>query len=484
MRTAYELKLALALLVINFGTAQSGKRIIATSRLLLCWRKAPAGTFVDYLWSEVSSLSSKEAFRELIAQSARFVMLSSAQEVEGMMNTPHNKRGVSPNLARSSAFRNLAFQSVLLPPDVVRRHGVVDSSFEEPSSRLGQPDYLMGWSREPISADRMASRVPEHVIENFTRHVIHFGTDRLSEPGRGSTRFTDFRGDDKVTYGHAQVSVPHIHKEGYIERPPAAWMIWRDHSQRLNKHIVIHKITELDLPAWLESASLPASDGLLFIHGFNVTFDEAIWRAAQICHDLKFTGIKLCYSWASCGKVVSYMSDEATVDWSATHLKEFLKQVTRNLGLTRLHIIAHSMGNRALLSVLENWKNLPGATPISQVVLAAPDIDAGRFKQIGRVFSDYAQVTLYSSQNDRAIRLSRNLRSLERAGDSSPPIVMNHLSTVDVTAVGREMFGLGHSYFATTSKVFRDLYYIIQDGLTPDSRAGIKKTKQGHWELT
>ena len=484
MRTAQELKLALALLVVNFGTAQSGKRIIATSRLLLCWRRAPAGTFVDYLWSEISSASSKEAFRELIAQSSRFVLLSSAQKVENMMNSPQNKQAVSQNLARSSAFRDLAFQSVLLPPDVVRRHRALDDSFGEPASWLGQPDYLVDWGLELGSANTIASRALEPVIENFTRHIIHFGTDRLSAPGRGPTRFTDFRGDDKVTYGHAQVSVPHIHKEGYLERPPAAWMFWRDHSEKLNKHIVIHKVTEVDLPAWLESASLAANDGLLFIHGFNVTFDEAIWRAAQICHDLKFTGIKLCYSWASCGKVLSYMSDEATVDWSATHLKEFLRQVTQNLGLTRLHIIAHSMGNRALLSVLENWENQPGATLISQVVLAAPDIDAGRFKQIGRVFSDYAQVTLYSSQNDRAIQLSRNLRSLARAGDSSPPIVMKHLSTVDVTAVGREMFGLGHSYVATTSKVFRDLYYIIQDGLTPDSRAGIKKTKQGHWELT
>ncbi|WP_122815444.1 alpha/beta fold hydrolase, partial [Pseudomonas viridiflava] len=99
------------------------------------------------------------------------------------------------------------------------------------------------------------------------------------------------------------------------------------------------------------SETSTSHEGLLFIHGYNVSIDAALWRSAQLCHDLKFPGLMLCFSWASLGSTTGYPADEATVDWSAAHLKEYLTNVTENLGLTSLHIVAHSMGNRALLAV-------------------------------------------------------------------------------------------------------------------------------------
>ncbi|UUT24060.1 alpha/beta hydrolase [Pseudomonas sp. T8] len=424
MRTTQELKLVIALLLINFTTTRTRKRIISTSRLLFYWEKAPADTLLDFLLSEISSVSTKLHFRKLIAQSARLMLLESAQEVENILGQ-QSKNNLRPQkLARSPVFRTLVARSILLPSELISQNDNLEDSdyaFGEPIKEIKHFDYRTVCKTSYRIDDSYSSRSSEelHELEIFTRHVIHFGTDRLIEPRRGPLRFTDFRGDDKVTYGLAHVSVPHIHKEGYIERPTSTWKIWRARKQDPNEHIVIHETSELSLSSWLESVQLKDCDGLLFIHGFNVTFEEAIWRAAQIGHDLKFPGVKLCYSWASCGKVMSYMSDEATVEWSASHLRDFLTEITQHLGLTRLHIIAHSMGNRALLSVLEDWEDKPGATPISQIVLAAPDVDAGRFKQVGKVFGAYEQVTLYASQHDRAIQLSRSLRSLPRAGDSS-----------------------------------------------------------------
>lgn len=43
----------------------------------------------------------------------------------------------------------------------------------------------------------------------------------------------------------------------------------------------------------------------------------------------------------------------------------------------------------------------------------------------------------------------------------------------------RQLFGLGHSYIAATSPVFRELYYIIQEGLAPEKRAGVRKCEDG-----
>lgn len=39
----------------------------------------------------------------------------------------------------------------------------------------------------------------------------------------------------------------------------------------------------------------------VFVHGFNVTFEEAAWRTAQMAYDLAFDGAPMFYSWPSRG---------------------------------------------------------------------------------------------------------------------------------------------------------------------------------------
>lgn len=102
----------------------------------------------------------------------------------------------------------------------------------------------------------------------------------------------------------------------------------------------------------------------------------------------------------------------------------------------------------------------------------------------GRVFNLYEQVTLYVSRHDRTIAASQLVHSYPRAGGANRPLVIDHLSTIDVSSAGKDMFGLGHSYVAEVSKIFRDLFYIVRHRHKPDQRAGITKKEEGYWELT
>lgn len=486
MRTPEDLKLAAAILWLNIHSNTASDRIVSSIEVYRIWHNSP----VDEFQNTLAASTTKPNLMVLARLLARIRDLRLNPESDELLFRLHNMPEAEFfSHVRTRNFKNLVQDSISLPPGIlgalndtnaVRDYPVLESTRPRAGSEFQnvRPTPVNQIHPAPFTSQGFGVTAPK-----ATTYSIFFGTDRNHITTQSRAHFGDERNEAGITYGVAEVSIPHVHKEGNIERPVKKLRIFST-AENSNLHIVIHKVTSRILQDWIESAKMTDSDGLLFIHGFNVTFDEALYRTSQLCHDLKFSGRQFCYSWASCGKVLSYPTDEATIDWSVAHLREFLCTATRNLGLRKLHIIAHSMGNRALLAVLENWQTADGETPISQIVLAAPDVDTGRFKQIAKVFGHYDQVTLYASRDDRAIKVSRAVKSLPRAGDANPPIVMTGLSTVDVTAVAGELFGMGHSYIAATSPVFRDLYYIIQEGLSPEKRAGIRKCDDGYYILS
>ncbi|MBA1190844.1 alpha/beta fold hydrolase [Pseudomonas entomophila] len=485
MRTPEDLKLAAAILRLNIHANKATDRIVSSIGVYRLWHSTP----IDEFQSVLAASTKKPNLTVLARLLARIEDLRLTRQSEELLFRLNNMSEAEFfGFVRTRSFKQMVNDSITLPPGifgVLRRSSIDRYSPELESTRPLVMSEIQSGLPKPVSKIHSAPFTSQGfgvTAPKATTYSIFFGTDRNHTNIQSKTLFGDERNEAGITYGVSEVSIPDVHKEGNIERPAKKFRLFPT-AENPSLHIVIHKVTALSLQSWIESAEMNESDGLLFIHGFNVTFDEALWRTSQLCHDLKFSGRQLCYSWASCGRVLSYPTDEATIDWSVAHLREFLHTVTRNLGLRKLHIIAHSMGNRALLAVLESWQTADGETPISQIVLAAPDVDTGRFKQIAKVFGHYDQVTLYASRDDRAIKVSRAVKALPRAGDANPPIVMTGLSTVDVTAVAGELFGLGHSYIAATSPVFRDLYYIIQEGLSPEKRAGIRKCDDGYYIL-
>src|SRR5258708_34306246 len=90
------------------------------------------------------------------------------------------------------------------------------------------------------------------------------------------------------------------------------------------------------------------------------------------------------YSWPSRGKLAAYTADESTIDWTTPHLEKFLETVAAQSHATTVHLIAHSMGNRALTRALfAIAEKHPGVPPMSRhVFLAAPEIDGGGVRSL------------------------------------------------------------------------------------------------------
>jgi esterase/lipase superfamily enzyme len=225
----------------------------------------------------------------------------------------------------------------------------------------------------------------------------------------------------------------------------------------------------------------------VFIHGFNVSFENAARRTAQLAFDLGIDGPAAFFSWPSRGSIRAYTADEAAVDRSVPFLERFMQNFVMRADPGRLNVIAHSMGSRAFTSVLRNLHGGRSSPAISNVILAAPDIDAEVFEQqiAPAIASAARRITLYASSDDRALQASARIHSYRRAGESGDSIIVAPgIETIDASGINTDL--LGHGYFAQNKAVLDDLYMLFKHDLPAKSR-NLRERRKGEsafWAFT
>ncbi len=304
-------------------------------------------------------------------------------------------------------------------------------------------------------------------------------------PAAARTAYGNQRGT--MEYGICEVSIPRSHKVGHLEAPSIFRLDFRESPER---HVVLMGVEPLESERFFESlkgrvAQSDSRSAFVFVHGFNVTFEDAARRTAQIAYDLRFDGAPILFSWPSQGGLFKYTIDETNVMWTVPHLREFLTQVAERTGARRIHLVAHSMGNRALTSALRDLSFLPEAKRprFNEVVLTAPDIDAEVFrKDIAPYIVQTAdRVTLYASSNDTALAYSKTVHGYPRAGDSGRELlVMPGMETVDVSEVDTSL--LGHNYYGSNETVLADLIEVLQRSMPPQQRRWLRPARVGALE--
>src|SRR6516225_5252063 len=102
------------------------------------------------------------------------------------------------------------------------------------------------------------------------------------------------------------LSVPPGHEAGVIERPAFG-------DEDPQKHFAIKSRRPLDEPAFYAGLASHISgrigsnrDVLLYVHGFNTSYDEARFRLAQIAFDARFGGVAVLYTWPAAGSLLDY----------------------------------------------------------------------------------------------------------------------------------------------------------------------------------
>ena len=315
---------------------------------------------------------------------------------------------------------------------------------------------------------------------------VFYGTDRVRKDQPKRLVYTSERGR-RLELGHALVTVPKTHQVPIIERPfairiPYFQVTIYEGAEDPKNHFTIKEMAVLSRDEFVakarervDGARAFKDQAVVFVHGYNTSFDYALYRTAQMAYDLKFDGAAFLYSWPSLGDFSGYGYDRESSVQAEPYLKQYLELVLKETGAKGVSVIAHSMGNLPLLQVLRDLgPTLPADVRLNQIIMAAPDVDRNVFENIAADLQKYGRgLTLYASSNDRAMQVARRVAGgIPRAGDvpGDGPIIIEGIDTIDVTQTSLDYLALNHSIYAEKSALLNDIALLLQTGERPPDK--------------
>lgn len=279
-----------------------------------------------------------------------------------------------------------------------------------------------------------------------------------------------------LNFGRVVVSVPRNRRVGELPTPNA-WAF--EFSADPKRHFILKKVERIGTrQAFLgavqgQVAASRKKEVLVFIHGYNQSFEIAAERTAQLAVDLNLDGAPILYSWPSQASLLGYNADaaSATDPVRLNDLANLLADIAKRTGALRVNVVAHSMGNRYLVRALDALAKRGERQLFSEVVFAAADVGIDEFRmRWPRVRQTGRRMTVYASDRDKALQASALLNQVPRVGQASRPLTLPGLQTIDTTAASGGL--LGHDDFSGAA--LDDFRAVIWLSLSPERRCVLK----------
>jgi esterase/lipase superfamily enzyme len=267
-------------------------------------------------------------------------------------------------------------------------------------------------------------------VDGTSRVPVLAATTRQRSANDSAAMFNSERADG-VSYASIVVSIPpdSARKIGAVQWPAA---LPGDPS----REFVTVSANYLDKQAFsaaVDGAAKQTRSGkvLVFVHGFNNRFDDAVYRFAQIVHDAKTPAIPVLFTWPSLGeaRLRAYTYDRESANFSRDALEDLLDMLARQPRVTEVNILAHSMGNWLTLEALRGRSiratrsatNLK-SNKLKNVLMVAPDVDVDVFRtELQRMGEYRPRISLFVSRDDQALSLSQFIwGGVQRLGDVDP----------------------------------------------------------------
>ena len=272
--------------------------------------------------------------------------------------------------------------------------------------------------------------------------AIFVATTRLDGPeGFG------FERSDRASFLRYAVSIPTDREPGELNWPPRSRK-----PDGARDFLVMDEnrfATEMDFRLALkaEMAHRGQTSAVIYVHGFNNTMAEGVYRVAQMHHDLEVPGVAVHYAWPSRGSALGYVHDRESALFSRSGFEDLLNEMVA-AGAQDLVIVAHSMGASVTMETLRQMvlrDGSPALDNVAGVILIAPDLDVDVFRAQARDIGELPQPFLiFGSSRDRVLGISATLAgSKGRLGslDSLEPIADLPVTYLDTAAFN---VGAGH----------------------------------------
>ena len=291
--------------------------------------------------------------------------------------------------------------------------------------------------------------------------------------------------DTSVHYGLCRINVPKNHTTGQIN-------FSSDARQSSHENFKILSAKSFDQVTLVNALMQSKKTPLVFVHGFNVRFQEAVLRAAQITYDLKYQGPVVLLSWpAGAGdgffdeKLVNntYKLNLKSAGESIDTFESFFQQLAEHK--IKFNLYVHSMGHQIVLPALTNWCKKQNECHdhlglVNELILNAPDFEERKFKDLAPLLNQTAnRVTLYCSYNDNALVASETYNKNKRIGSCSyvDNVDVINVSELDAPTLG---LGLGHGYYSSRP-ILSDVFQVLL-GIDAEKRLFIRKSEPNSTE--
>jgi len=382
-------------------------------------------------------------------------------------------------MAEAEARAEMAMEAALPPPameEPALRTGATASGACIDSAGYGSSfdcvDLFFGTNRneEPSEAGQVVFGTRAAGVSTLGVVTVTVPIERLNMPGSPVKKLSN-----------ANQSVTMADRDEYF----AIWG-WDEQNPTSFKRLV---------GAELAAATEYENSALVFVHGFNVTFRSAAFRAAQMKFDMDYDGPTFFFSWPANGSTLEYLSDQDDADISVAPLTDFLQLVRESVGEdTKIYLVAHSMGTRLAAQAINRLSLIEGSDEpfFERSLFAAGDLDRELFRRwIEPARGLVGELTIYTSSDDKAVSFSRFLRTPGFGSSGSEdvksriglidqnlgPSIFDEAMTIDITDVNTgilsNFFGVNHADYVESEVTIADLEALLRGAaFMPEARNG------------
>lgn len=283
---------------------------------------------------------------------------------------------------------------------------------------------------------------PDAAQIGSVREVFVATTRGLDENGNYSGKRVE-----AVSFGRYGVSVPPVREAGEIKWPPRSGKIDAE-TQFLTTYAGRYQSSGDFRSGLNKELRANGGEAVIFVHGFNNTFSEGVYRIAQMAHDLDLPGTIVHYSWPSAAQPLGYVYDRDSALFARDGLERLLNEV-EDAGAKRVVLVAHSMGSTLVMEALRQIairQKSDVLDRIGGVILISPDIDVDVFRAQALAIPELPQpFIVFSSERDRILRLSATLTGQrDRLGTLND---ITRVGDLPITFLDTAAFSSGSGHF-------------------------------------